>query len=307
MEKLTNYQKQTVIPTAIESYLEETKSNQAQLARNAKVGEAYVTHIVKKKLTIGETEIKDKYYYAICDVIGLNLNGKIWKHFNTYNFQLIVNQIKKTRDTKGRSTIDGDTGAGKSYACKRYKTRFPQGTYVVTCSAIENSKEFAINIAESVGVETHGTAGSIIKRVVKKLRADDDAILIIDEAEHIKQKSGYINIIKSLADLLENQVAFMLCGMDINDILQKGYDRNKQNFRQTARRFSEREHCNKDIREDVIMICQKLGIHNKPSQKWMANRMHNFGELEAFAVKVMEEAQKQETTINTKFLESLYV
>ncbi len=306
MANLTQYQKQTEIPNAIKKYLEEKDSNQAQLSRDAGIGAAYVSTILKGETMISKSPIKDKYYLALCKAIGYNIEVKIWRHFNTDNFKTIVLKIKEARANKSRATIDADTGAGKTYACKMYKQKYPNGTFVVKCSAIENSKEFAVNIAEVVGVETHGTAGKIIKRVAKKLLSMDDAALIIDEAEHIGKKSGYINIIKSIADLLEDEVCFVLLGMGINDILKKGFDRNKQNFRQTARRFSDREKCVEGISDDVRKIAQELGF-SKVVQNWLANRIHNFDELKSLVIAAITEAKKISQPVTIELLNKLYI
>ena len=130
-------------------------------------------------------------------------------------------------------------------------------------------------------------------------------MLIIDEAEHIEKKSGYINIIKALADGLENKVAFGIVGMDINKILQNGYERNKQNFRQTARRFNLREKFDNDITEDIERICEDLGITNKNAQNWLKNRIKNFGDLEIIIKEAFKESEKTGEPITERLLKTL--
>ena len=142
----------------------------------------------------------------------------------------------------------------------------------------------------------------MIKKLTKQC---DNALLIIDEAEHIEKKSGYINIIKALADGLENKVAFGLVGMDINKILQNGYERNKQNFRQTARRFNLREKFDNDITEDIENICEDLGITSKNAQNWLKNRIKNFGDLEIIIKEAFKEAEKTNEQITDKLLKTL--
>lgn len=305
MTKLTEKQKLKQIPEAIEQYLSEKDTSQAQLARVSKVSEAYVSHILARKTHIGNTEIKDRYYLALCETIGLAISTEVWQHFNTQNFKLIINQLQEARKSKSRVAIDGDTGAGKTYSCSQYKNRYPSGTYVVKCSAIENSKEFAVNIGETVGVETYGTANAIIKRVIRKLTSIDDAFLVIDEAEHIEKKQGYINIIKTLADYLENRVGFALLGMNIAQILQRGYERNKQNFRQTARRFGKREICDKNIAADVEYICLKLGIADSRVHNWLIHRIQNFGDLENIIKEAFKEVEKTGQKVSVTLLNSL--
>ena len=304
--KLSTHQKTIEIPSLLKEYLSDKELSQAQFCKASNIGEAYVSQIIQGKTTIAKTEIKDKYYTAICDAIGHSLIVETWRHFNTDNFKIIINKLRWARENKERLVLDGDTGAGKSYACAKYKQKYPANTFLVTCLSIENSKEFCINIAETIGVETHGTSGKIIKRVVKRLLSLDDAFLIIDEAEHIEKKSGYINIIKSLADLLDGKVPVVLAGMDITKILTKGFDKRKQNFRQTARRFSKREKCVESISDDVYRICTELGVKNKHSQNWLANRIHNFGELKTILVAAIEEANQINEPVTTKLLQSVY-
>lgn len=157
-----------------------------------------------------------------------------------------------------------------------------------------------------MGVSTQGTAGTIIKAIIHKLtKVCDNPILVVDEAEHIEKKSGYINIIKSLADGLENKVAFGLIGMGINDILQRGYERNKQNFRQTARRFGLREKFDEDITEDIEKICEDLGISHKNAQNWLKNRIKNFGDLEIIIKEAFKESEKTGEAITDNLLKTL--
>ena len=307
---LNEYQKTTEIPEALRRYMEETGHTQADISRVSGVGASYLNHIAQGKMIVsnknGGSEIKDKYYLMLCEAIQYPLKQEVWRHFNTYNFKQSINRIKSARTEKLRFTIDGDTGAGKTHACREYQKKYPKETYIVTCSAIENSKEFAKNIAEAVDVSTIGTAGTIIKEVIKKLTKQcDNALLIIDEAEHIEKKSGYINIIKALADGLENKVAFGLVGMDINKILQNGYERNKQNFRQTARRFNLREKFDNDITEDIENIWEDLGITSKNAQNWLKNRIKNFGDLEIIIKEAFKEAEKTNEQITDKLLKTL--
>ena len=307
---LNEYQKTTEIPEALRRYMEETGHTQADISRVSGVGASYLNHIAQGKMIVsnknGGSEIKDKYYLMLCEAIQYPLKQEVWRHFNTYNFKQSINRIKSARTEKLRFTIDGDTGAGKTHACREYQKKYPKETYIGTCSAIVTATDCAKNIAAAVEVSTSGTAGTIIKEVIKKLTKQcDNALLIIDEAEHIEKKSGYINIIKALADGLENKVAFGLVGMDINKILQNGYERNKQNFRQTARRFNLREKFDNDITEDIENICEDLGITSKNAQNWLKNRIKNFGDLEIIIKEAFKEAEKTNEPITDKLLKTL--
>lgn len=134
----------------------------------------------------------------------------------------------------------------------------------------------------------------------------DNPILIIDEAEHIGKKTGYINIIKTLADGLDGKVGFLLVGMGINEILKKGYERNKQNFRQTARRFGRRENLITDITEDIDKICSTLEL-SQTVANWLKKRVQNFGDLEIIIKDAFAEAEKSNQAVNVELLNTLYI
>lgn len=307
MTKLNNFQKQTEIPQAIARYLEEKQTNQAELARLAKIGEAYVSHIAQGKTIIAKSEIKDKYYEAVCGVVGYEIRRTYWRHFDTTYFAQTIMALKEAREMRTRVAIDGDTGSGKTHACREYLKRYPNETYIVTCSAIENSKEFAKNIAGAVGVETQGTAGTIIKRVIDKLCKGGNPLLIIDEAEHIGGKTGYINIVKTLADGLNGKVGFALLGMGINTIFQNGYDRRKQNFRQTARRFGHRVTLQEaDFDADLVKICEETGITNARAIEYMKTKIRNFGDLESITRYALKTSETLGKKIDFNLLKSWY-
>jgi len=309
MIQLNELQKTKLIPQAIEQYIKDKNSSKAELSRISGVGTTQLNYICKGEAIVpnksGGSVIRDKYYIDLCNVIGFKLERVIWKHFNTDNFKTIINQIRTIREEKSRGTIDADTGAGKSYSCEMYQKRYPKNTFVVKCYADENKREFTVNIAEMVGVEIHGSYGSIIKRVCAKLLSLDDALLIIDEAEYIKNKPGYIDIIKAMADRLENKVPFILCGMEINGILQKAFEKHKQGFRQVARRFSNRIKCEEDIREDIIKISADLGLDGTCSN-WLATRIKNFEELKIIVTVAINENEKSGEEITVQLLTSLY-
>lgn len=307
MSNISNYQKTVDIPQAIERYLKEQNTNKAELARTAEINASYITHLVKGDTLIGATPIKDKYYEAVCRVINYPIRKEYWRHFDTYYFKRIICKIQEARKEKKRVVIDGDTGKGKSHACREYKKAFPNETFLVTCSAIENSKEFAINIAEVVGVETVGTTGKIIKRVIKKLLSCDNPMLLIDEAEHIKSKNGYINIIKALSDALNQKCGFALLGMGINKILKDGFERNKQNFRQTARRFNDREVLSdSEFSSEAVKICIEMRIENKSIHNYITPRIQNFGDLEELIKHTLKTAKTLDKPVNLEVVKSWF-
>jgi hypothetical protein len=300
MAKLTQIQKLDLIPQAIEAYLSENNANQVALAKLAGIDKAYVNHILKRNENIGKAKIADKYYEAITLAIGFKLEKTYWQHFNTFNFKQSIITFENAREKKIRLGVDGDTGLGKSYAADMYKRKFPSQVFLVKCSGIENSKEFAINLANEVGVTTTGTKGAIIKRVCEKIKnLGNNPMLIIDEFEN--SKAGNIPTVKTIADELQGYAAVVVIGIDVQKMLKKGAESRKNGFIQTNRRWSFGwTNLDPSIAEDITLICQEVGITNKHAINWLANRVKDFDSLKNIITTALEEAEisGQEVTIS---------
>lgn len=306
MAKLTQIQKLDVIPTQIERYLQENATTQVALAQLAGIDKAYVNQIIKKNEFIGKAKIADKYYEAIAVAIGFKLEKSYWRHFNTFNFKQSIIAFENARDKKIRLGVDGDTGLGKTYAAAIYKRKFPTQVFLVKCSGIENSKEFAINLANEVGVVSTGTKGAIIKRVCAKIKnLGNNPMLIVDEFEN--SKAGNIPTIKTIADELEGFAAVVVIGIDVKKMLTKGAERRKNGFVQTNRRWSfSWTYLDPSIAEDIELICNEIGITNKPAQNWLKARVQDMDSLKNICVSALEEAEKTETEVTISLLNELY-
>jgi transcriptional regulator with XRE-family HTH domain len=306
MAKLTQIQKLDLIPSAIEAYLSENSTTQVALAKLAGIDKAYVNQIAKSNEFIGKAKIADKYYEAISLAIGYKLEKTYWQHFNTFNFKQSIITFENAREKKIRLGVDGDTGLGKSYAADMYKRKFPTQVFLVKCSGIENSKEFAINLATEVGVTTTGTKGAIIKRVCEKIKnLGDNPMLIIDEFEN--SKAGNIPTVKTIADELQGYAAVVVIGIDVQKMLKKGSESRKNGFIQTNRRWSFGwTNLDPSIAEDIARICEELGITNKPAINWLISRVKDFGSLNNICTTALEEAEISGQEVTISLLNELY-
>ena len=306
MAKLTQIQKLEVIPHEIERYLHDNATTQVALAQLAGIDKAYVNQILKGNETIGKAKIADKYYEAIALAIGFKLEKTYWNHFNTYNFKQAIITFERAKEKKIRLGLDGDTGLGKSYAAMMFKRKYPTSVFLVKCSSIENSKEFAINLAEEVGVATTGTKGAIIKRVCQKIRTlGGNPMIIIDEFEN--SKAGNIPTVKTIADELQYYAAVVVIGIDVQKMLAKAAERRKNGFIQTNRRWSFGwTYLDPAIGEDIESICIELGITNKPAQNWLKARVKDFDSLKNIISNALEEAEKSEEEVTISLLNELY-
>jgi DNA transposition AAA+ family ATPase len=306
MAKLTQIQKLEVIPQEIERYLHDNGTTQVALAQLAGIDKAYVNQIVKRNDMIGKAKIADKYYEAIALAIGLKLEKNHWNHFNTFNFQQAIITFENAREKKIRLGIDGDTGLGKTYAATLYKRKYPTSVFLVKCSSIENSKEFAMNLAEEVGVTTTGTKGAIIKRVCQKVKTlGNNPMIIIDEFEN--SKSGNIPTVKTIADELQGYASVVVIGIDVQKMLAKASEKRKNGFVQVNRRWSFGwTYLDPSIGEDIESICIELGITNKPAINWLKARVKDFDSLKNIISTALEEAEKESIEVTISLLNELF-
>jgi hypothetical protein len=178
--------------------------------------------------------------------------------------------------------------------------------FLVKCSGIENAKEFAINLAEEVGVGTTGTKGALIKRVCQKIKTlGGNPLLIIDEFEN--SKAGNIPTVKTIADELEGYAGIVVIGIDVQKMLLRGNQYRKQGLMQTHRRWSFNwTNIDPSISEDIENICIELGILNKPAQNWLKARVKDFDSLKNICAAALEESELSGEPVTISLLNELY-
>lgn len=305
MTNLTQIQRTTDIPQAMQRFLDERGVKQPEIVKLSGVNKGTVNLISRGIEYNGKTRISDKYYQQIAHAIGFKLEKAYWQHFNTFNFKQAILTFENARKNKERRGIDGNTGLGKTYAATAFKKKYPAIVTLVKCDEISNTKEFVISIAEQLGTSTIGTKHKILKDVVKKLKEKDEAYLMIDEFEN--SKKGIIPVIKYLADELEGIVPIVVLGIDVEKMLSKSAERGKQGFIQVNRRWSFGwTFFSSEIAEDIEKICEMVGIERKTAINWLTARVKDFGSLQNIITTALIESEKSEEPITTEMLNELF-
>ncbi|MGV1019330.1 AAA family ATPase [Empedobacter falsenii] len=305
MTNLTQIQRTTDIPQAMQRFLDERGVKQPEIVKLSGVNKGTVNLISRGIEYNGKTRISDKYYQQIAHAIGFKLEKAYWQHFNTFNFKQAILTFENARKNKERRGIDGNTGLGKTYAATAFKKKYPKIVTLVKCDEVANTKEFVISIAEQLGTSTIGTKHKILKEVVKKLKEKDEAYLMIDEFEN--SKKGIIPVIKYLADELEGIVPIVVLGIDVEKMLSKSAERGKQGFIQVNRRWSFGwTFFSSEISEDIERICEMVGIERKTAINWLTARVKDFGSLQNIITTALIESEKSDEPITTEMLNDLF-
>lgn len=254
---------------------------------------AYLSDMFRGKTTTGnkQTAIDDKYYLRIAKAINLQIKKTYRKHHDTDNYIMCMNAFSDARDSKISSGIDGGTGNGKSYAKEQYLAANPKGTYVVNCDEDLTSKGLFVEMAHRTGVSPDGPISELRKRIIHKLRNEEDAFLIIDECENLKDRAW--GTLKKFMDDLKGICPIIFIGAnDFEAMLQKKANKNKTPFPQVLSRLREGGFTKLFALslDDAFEVCRPYSITSKTYVKAIFDKCPNMRELTGFIEKVMREA-----------------
>lgn len=262
---------------------------------------AYLSDMFRGKTTTGnkQTAIDDKYYLRVAKAINMEIKKTYRKHHDTDNYMMCMNAFSDARDSKVASGIDGGTGNGKSYAKEHYLHIHPKGTYVVNCDEDLTSKSFFVEMAYCTGVSPDGPIYEIRKRIIHKLKNEEDAFLIIDECENMKDR-GWGTMKKFMDDLKGICPIIFIGANDFEAMLQKKANKNKTPFPQVLSRIREGGFTKLFALsiDDAFDICKPHGITNKTYVKAMFTKCPNMRELTGFIEKVLREADNTHREID---------
>lgn len=254
---------------------------------------AYLNDMLKGKLVTGakQTPIDDKYFLRIARSINFTVKKSYRKHHDLDNYLMCMNTFSDARESKMPFAIDGDTGEGKSYSATEYIRQNPKNSYLVRCDGDLTAKSFFVELAYSLGMAPAGPIYDIRKNVIHKLKNESDAILIIDEAENLKDRAW--ESLKRVMDDLKGYCGIVFIGAnEFEKQLQKKADRMKGCFPQVLRRIREGGVVSlfKLSLDDAIDVCKAYGITSRAHVKAMYDKCRNTAQLTAMIEKVLREA-----------------
>jgi hypothetical protein len=256
---------------------------------------AYLNDMLKGKLVTGakNTPIDDKYFLRIARSINFQVRKSYRKHHDTDNYLKCMNTFSDARDSRMPYALDGPTGESKSYSAMEYQRQFPKNTYIVRCDGDLTAKSFFVEMAYSLGMTPAGPIYDIRKNVIQKLKNETDALLIIDEAENLKDRAW--ESMKRIMDDLKGYCGIVFIGAnEFENQLQKKAHKMKGCFPQVLRRLREGgfESLFALSPDDAFGICKAYGITSRPHVKALFDKCRNTAQLLSMIEKVMREADQ---------------
>jgi DNA transposition AAA+ family ATPase len=213
--------------------------------------------------------------------------------------------------------IDGQTGAGKTYALERYHRTQPQGCYYVKVHSEYGKTDLLKAILDSMGEKaTNSRSYDLMKAITEKLNKPN-SMLILDETEYMKTACWHT--VKALIDNTKKgetrTCTIVLAGCGIEKKLsnyatgKKSEEGWQQLFRRLKGNFPQLSVMQADKGEwakEVQFILNELGINDKPSVTWFSLNCANYGELETFVKRLFKASEDTETAIDIQLIKMLF-
>ncbi len=296
------------IAQVLASYLKEHKPNgmsQKKISLLSGVSEGYLSQIVNrnwntvpvkdgKSIAIGDTHFRKLQAF-----LGISL--EVFPTRNYIDVMIALDDAKRhtSEEALAYRLIDGDTGAGKTFAIAEFQRLNPSSTYVVKCANSMTARNMVKRMAEVVGVPSIGDNETIIKAVADKMNREGNAIMIFDEAETMVKKGLAFGIIKDLYDAVHELSAVVIIGANgILDKLKVKASYNVESFPQVLRRFGATPvmlSSGIDL-GDATDICMAYGITAKRDVNALVAACENYG---TFFAKLKKMKADQEVVAET--------
>lgn len=306
---LTTTDKQALIQQA-QTFISDNNISQNTLAKESAISVAYLSDMMNGKTTTGkkDTPIADKYYYQLASYIRIELGGTtLAKHIDTDNYTTCVMAFERARKRKVVTCIDGHTGAGKSYAALQYKQMNSKNTFLATCDADMNAKDFMNEVAAAVGlVNMTGTRYEVRKKIVERIRKHTNPLLIIDESENMRD-ANWGSIKRIIDDLIKHFAGITIIGANnFKKGIQNKAAKEKKNFPQINRRLKQGGFFKLQKLEvaDVKEICADYNLTGW--EKILFDYCDNMGELTERIIDIKEEYKRGQNLTHQEIEEIVF-
>jgi transcriptional regulator with XRE-family HTH domain len=271
------------IAQELANYLAAHNTSQNKIASASGVSAGYLSQIINRNwnsvpVSGGKTtSIGEQHFRKLQAFLGLSLEV-----FATKNYQDVQIALHEARTTQGYTIIDGDTGAGKTFAITEYARQNPATVYVVKCANSMTATAMIRRMCEVVGVGLTGPIDERIQAIANKLNREGQALLVLDESETMVKKSRAFGFIKDLYDQVEGRAGIVIAGANgILDKMKVKASYNVESFPQVLRRFGANPvmlSSGIDM-ADAAEICAAFGITEKRDVNTLVSACPNYGTL----------------------------
>lgn len=156
--------------------------------------------------------------------------------------------------------IIGSSACGKTIAAEAY-AKENKNAYIVECAAHHNCKSFLIEVMRAMGEKWEGLKTiELLDAIVRVLKGKDNPILILDEADKLKDNVLYYFI--TFYNKLYGDCAIILQATEfLKKRIEKGVKNNRKGFPEILTRIGSRFYeLDGNTYDDIANICQLNGV-----------------------------------------------
>lgn len=298
------------IAKALKDYMAEKHLSQDEISNITNVNIGFINAIYNDKLIFQDTQIKDSYFKRIAIAIGYRYESEYWTFQQTDQFDSIYTELLDAKVNGNVKLIIGDTGIGKTYSLNRFKTDFPQNTYVVTVSILSNLNHILQDLGAALGVNLTVKRGAHnMNKIVNKLRQLKEAgrqpIVIIDESENLGLYA--LKAMKGFYDGIKSHCPIVLIGTtQLLTRLEKLKDHDENGIPQLYRRFKAGIRRIDPINKDLMFDLFFEESEGREVRDLLSSIADNYGELFDYLEHARREAKRMGEPLSVQFITDLF-
>ncbi len=249
----------TDIANLLADYVSNYPSQSKAFASIKNMSEATGIQILNSKWK----DISDQMWINVGKQIGWNV--KSFTLVETQDVRTLVEFFSIAREEGANFGITGNPGSSKTCTSEYYANENRKSAvYHIECSEYWNKKIFLANILAKMGVTNTGyNVGEMMTAIVRTLRHQYQPLLIIDEADKLKDDILYFYI--TLCNELKGVCGIILLGTDyLSKRIERGVLRNVKGFKEIYSRLGSKFiTLDGTDNKEVAEICKAHGITDK--------------------------------------------
>jgi DNA transposition AAA+ family ATPase len=235
-------------------YCERYESQNKAAASMKGVSSATVSQVINGNLS----QISVEMWRSIASQVGFKDDA--WEVVETRDFQLLKLFMADAKENSLVLAITGNAGSGKTFALKHF-AETNKKVYLLCCNEYWNRQWFLQELLSTMGQEvTTESVGDMIATVVRVLKTTEKPLIILDEADKLRDQVLYFFI--TLYNQLEDECGIVMCATNyLEKRLQMGLKYNKKGFAEIWSRIGRKCINLKGVSpSDISAVCEANGI-----------------------------------------------
>ncbi len=265
---MTNLPEKEQIRNAINNYCSAKGLSKNELATQAGVSSATLSHVENKKWDNIDERLWRKLWNKVSDPNAITL-------VKTADYTTCIKVCSYAQKNHFMIGLTADTGMGKTIALAAYALR--KNVFYVTYEKSMSPKHFFIALLKEMAINFEGNIHAMINQIADELNTIGNPILIIDEAG--KLNHTMILYLHVLRDKTLKNCGIVLAGMPyFKNNLVKFSNKQKEGYAEFYRRIQLWQSLTGLSRSEVAFICNSYGITDIDTIKEMQGKKR-FGDL----------------------------